>query len=212
MVELDFTKLYNIPFKGFAEPQTAKKPFKTPLETLFELDEYQQSLKEENVIKGLTEGLESISTLQRQADQNKAEQDRIKEAYWQQQENIIKSNQLQAEILKGARAGESVYNLFLKASKAITLMTGNTVFYSQLKDDIRAIYGEGLLQKAPLQLELQETEQRLQRLKEAQERELSGDTGKRMKNAIKAHEARIAELKELIGKTDTTTEIHNTYT
>lgn len=72
-------------------------------------------------------------------------------------------------------------------------MTGNTAFYSQIEAEAKTIYGEGLLQKALLQIELQ-------RLKEALERELSGDSSQRMKNAIKAHEARIAELKELIEK------------
>lgn len=58
-------------------------------------------------------------------------------------------------------------------------MTGNTAFYSQIEAEAKTIYGEGLLQKALLQIELQ-------RLKEALERELSGDSSQRMKNAIKA--------------------------
>ena len=45
-----------------------------------------------------------------------------------------------------------IYSLFLKAVKAISLMTSNTVFYSQLEGDIRAIYGHGLLDPLPLQI------------------------------------------------------------
>lgn len=52
------------------------------------------------------------------------------------------------------KAGENVYNLFLKAVKAISLMTSNSLFYSQIEADTRAIYGEGLQEQAPLKCEL----------------------------------------------------------
>ena len=60
-------------------------------------------------------------------------------------------------------------------------MTSNTVFYSQLEGDIRAIYGQGLLDPLPLQIELQQTQERLTRLREAEQRELDGDSKERKK-------------------------------
>ncbi len=196
-MELDLSKLNNLAFVVVeGEKQAPEQPQK-PQEAE---GEYKTIINPQKPLQDDLEGIDGIRILQRKADQNKAERDHIKEVYRQHQENTIKSTQLQTEILKGVRAGESVYSLFLKASKAITLMTGNTAFYSQIEAEAKTIYGEGLLQKAPLQIELQETEQRLKRLREAQERELSGDSSQRMKNAIKAHEARIAELQELIEK------------
>lgn len=196
-MELDLSRLNSLAFVVIDEnKQATKQPQKQPEAE----GEYKTTINPQKPTEGNLEGIDGIRILQKQANRNKAEQDRIQEIYRQHQENSIKSNQLQTEILKGVRAGESVYSLFLKASQAISLMTGNTAFYSQIEAEAKTIYGEGLLQKAPLQIEIQETEQRLHRLREAQKRELSGDSSQRMKNAIKAHEARIAELTELIEK------------
>lgn len=78
------------------------------------------------------------------------------------------------------KAGESVYNLFLKAVKAISLMTSNSLFYSQIEADTRAIYGEGLQEQAPLQCELAEVQKRLARLRETQAEELENDSRERI--------------------------------
>ena len=196
-MELDLSRLNSLAFVVIDENKQATKQ---PQKRQEEEGEYKTIINPQKPTEGNLEGIDGMRILQKQANRNKAEQDRIQEIYRQHQENSIKSNQLQTEILKGVRAGESVYSLFLKASQAISLMTGNTAFYSQIEAEAKTIYGEGLLQKAPLQIEIQETEQRLHRLREAQKRELSGDSSQRMNNAIKAHEARIAELTELMEK------------
>ena len=154
-------------------------------------------------LETLTEGLEGIHKLQRQADAKKQDIDRSLAICREYQQNIKTSSQLQTEILKGLKAGEDVYSLFLKAAKAISLMTSNTLFYSQLEGDIRAIYGQGLLDPVPLQIELQEIQERLARLREAEQRELDGDSKDRIKRAIKAHEAKIADLETLIQRKQT---------
>ena len=125
-------------------------------------------------------------------------QDELKEMYSTYQNNIRASEGLQSKILKGVKAGENIYTLFLQAAKAISLMTSNTVFYNQIESDIIDIYGKGLLEPQPLKVEIQATEERLKRLKEAEAREGESDTQSRIYKAIKAHEARIAELQELI--------------
>lgn len=116
------------------------------------------------------------------------------EVYRAYQKNIKASSQLQTDILKGIKAGESLYSLFLQAAKAISLMTNNGLFYSQIEADTVAIYGAGLLQKDPLQKALADTRERLGRLQQAEGREQDPDTKQRIQAAINAHKSRVAEL------------------
>lgn len=195
-MELDLTRLNSLAFMGFSGEKTAPKK---PPETQTEQGEYNLA-EPKNGLEVHTEGLEGINKLQREADRKKQDIDRSLAICREYQQNIKTSSQLQTEILKGARAGEDIYSLFLKACKAISLMTSNTVFYSQLEGDIRAIYGQGLLDPLPLQIELQQVQERLKRLREAEERELEADSRERIKRAVQAHENRIAELEALIAK------------
>lgn len=82
-------------------------------------------------------------------------------------------------------------------------MTSNSLFYSQIEEDIEAIYGRGLQHKPPLQKELQETQTRLQRLLEAGQREQPPDSRERIQRAIEAHRATIERLEDMIAKADT---------
>jgi len=189
-MELDFTRLNSLAFMKKEAP-------KKPSETLKGEGEYKTPIEVKKPLETLTEGLEGINKLQREADRKKQDIGRSLSICREYQKT---SSQLQTEILKGVRAGEDIYSLFLKAVKAISLMTSNTVFYSQLEEDIRAIYGQGLLDPLPLQIELQQVQERLKRLREAEERELEADSRERIKKAITAHENRIAELEALIAK------------
>lgn len=200
-MELDFSKLNNLAFMDFKELPPEKQPSKTPLEPFLETEEYKTTPKEENALEGQINGLEGIPILQRQADANKADRERALAVYREYQSNIKVSSQLQTDILKGAKRGEDIYSLFLKAVQAISLMTSNTVFYSQLNDDIRAIYGAGLLEPKPLELELEEVQGRLERLIEASKRGTeTADSLQRIERAIQAHKQRATELKGKIEK------------
>ena len=190
-MELNLDRLNGLRFADFQEKQTAK----TPTDELLGAEEYKPSAEQENALKRQLEGLQG---LQRKADQNKAEIDRNLEVYRTYQENIKRSGQLQTDILKGARAGEDIYSLFLKAVQAISCMTSNKTFYSQLEEDIKTIYGRGLQEPAPLLLEIQQAQTRLNKLREAEQRETEPDSLQRIRSAIKAHESKIAELKALI--------------
>lgn len=151
-------------------------------------------------VEGQINGLETqqaVGLYLKTQREREAEQ-RSLEVYKTYQENIKTSSQLQTDILKGVKAGEDVFSLFLKAAKAVSLMTSNTVFYSQIEADLTAIYGRGLLYKPPLQKELQEAQTRLQRLTEAEERETETDSRERIKRAIEAHKRTIAELVTMI--------------
>lgn len=200
-MELDFTKLNSLAFAGFTEIPPEKQPSKTPSEPFLEDGRYKTPPEEENALQVQIEGLQGISTLQREADSIKEERERAKAVYKKYQQNIKTSGQLQTALLKGARQGEDIYSLFLKAVKAISLMTSNTAFYSQLEDDIKAIYGAGLLEPKPLELELEEVEGRLQRLREASQRGTEpADSLQRIASAIQAHEQRATQLKSMMAQ------------
>jgi phage baseplate assembly protein W len=114
---------------------------------------------------------------------------------------IALADQLRAEVMRGLQCGEPVERLLLKAVQSMALKDNDTVSYPEAKKTLIAIYGDALGQPVPLQIELEETEQRLERLRKAYE-EGEGvepyDVQERVKNAIRAHEARIALLKDKI--------------
>ena len=202
-MELDLTRLNNLAFADFKREQEKKQAPESPTEPRKASGEYKTIAGDKKPLETLVEGLQGIHKLQRQADAKKMDIDRSLAICKEYQQNIKTSSQLQTEILKGAKAGESVYSLLLKACKAISLMTSNSVFYSQLEGDIRAIYGQGLLDPLPLQIELQETQERLTRLREALNREIEPDAKDRIQRAVKAHEAKIADLESLIQRDKT---------
>ena len=114
---------------------------------------------------------------------------------------IALADQLRAEVMRGLQCGEPVERLLLKAFQSIALKENDTVSYPEAKKTLIAIYGDALGQPVPLQIELEETEQRLARLRKAYEEgeEVEPhDVQERVKNAIRSHEARIVLLKDKI--------------
>jgi hypothetical protein len=185
-MELDFTGLEKL---GRRSPQ----------DELLEGGQGRSTPKQENPAEGLLGASEGIGKLQREADRRKAEKERNLEVYKTYQNNIKAAGQLQTEILKGVKGGESIYTLFLKAAKAISFMTSDSLFYSQLQEDITTIYGAGLLEPMPLQMELTAIQERLRRLKEAEIRE---PQNRNIQAAIKAHEQRAGEIQNLIKRNE----------
>ena len=203
-MELDFTGLAGISSKKDGE--TAVKELEKNLEYDNAQDTAQEAPGEPLDLSGAMipkqninasqENLGSVKKLQRQADAVNAERERARKVYATYQENIKQSSQLQGEILKGIKEGEDLAPLFLKAMKIISNMTGNTALYIQAKGDIRAIYGKGLKDPGAISEEIEEAQERLQRLQEALEREDDKNSKQRIKGAIKAHRELIERLKE----------------
>ena len=191
-VILDFTGLFS-----------QEEATESPVEPLLGAGAINNPIEPQKPVQGQINGLEREQAKQLflQATREQEDHRRSLEVYRTYQENIKTSSTLQTQILKGLKAGEDVYSLFLKATKAISLMTSNSVFYSQTEEDIRAIYGIGLQEKPPLQMELKEVQERLQRLKEAEKREQDKDSKKRINRAIQAHEKKATELRGMIEKT-----------
>ena len=192
-MQLDFTAI-----RG----NLAEKPLESPVAAFVERDSKEVPVEPKTPQKApqrATEGTETAGRLLAQYRQEKAEHERTLEVYREYQKNIRESGILRTDILKGAKAGEPPVALLLKAVKCISLMTGDTVFYSQLEGDIKSIYGAGLLEPEPLKIEIQETRERLQRLQKALERDTEpADSKQRIERAIQAHKDRISQLQGLI--------------
>lgn len=135
----------------------------------------------------------ALINLQQEQENNR----RIQEAYKRYQNNIRASESLQEDLLKGARAGEPIQLLFLKAIDCISKMTDNKLFYKQIREDLVKIYGNGLLDPIPIECELDETKKRLEKLMGYRARKDTTD-GERIERAIEAHKAKIASLEESI--------------
>ena len=191
-VILDFTGLFS-----------QEEAPETPVEPLLGAGAINNPIEPQKPVQGQINGLEGEQAKQLflQATREQEDHRRNLEVYRTYQENIKTSSTLQTQILKGLKAGEDVYSLFLKAAKAISLMTSNSVFYSQTEEDLKAIYGRGLQEKPPLQIELEEVQGRLQKLIEADKREKDSDSKERIQRAIQAHKNKATELREMIAKT-----------
>ena len=113
-------------------------------------------------------------------------------------DNVSATDDLQADILKGIKAGEDFYHLFLKAAKALSLMTSNPQFYTQIKRDCRSLYGGIFNQKEPLEEMLEETRDRMEKLRQAAATEADIDARDRITRCIDAHEERVRELEAQI--------------
>lgn len=191
-VILDFTGLFS-----------QEEATESPVEPLLGAGAINNPIEPQKPVQGQINGLEREQAKQLflQATREQEDHRRSLEVYRTYQENIKTSSTLQTQILKGLKAGEDVYSLFLKAAKAISLMTSNSVFYSQTEEDLKAIYWRGLQEKPPLQMELEEVQERLQRLREAEKREQASDSKERIHRAIQAHENKATELRGMIEKT-----------
>ena len=145
-------------------------------------------------------GRNANRVLQREADKRQSERERYRQGIAKQQDAIRKSGTLRSDILKGIKRGEDIASLLLKACECISLQTGDSHFYKQASEDIKAIYGHGLGEPHLLEQELQETMKRLELIQAAAEQEQDAKTKQRLLGAARAHRSRIDELKESLQK------------
>lgn len=140
--------------------------------------------------------------LQALSDENRAKLEHAANVYAEYQKNTLLSDSLQCEINKGLKAGEDIYTLFLKAVQAVSLMTNNPTFYNVARKDLLAIYGMALEKPPALQIELNEVQARLDKLRQAAEREQDTDDIARIKTAIQYHEKAVEQIKKKIEKSN----------
>ena len=115
-------------------------------------------------------------------------------------ENTRRTEEMQTDILRGAKAGEDPALLLVRCAKALSLVTNNPLFADEIERSMRAIRGHVFCEGPMLAKELEETRQRLARIREAAEREEDGDLKEEMEQSIRAHERRIRELEASVEK------------
>lgn len=192
-MSLDFTALNNIPL------HIAKRDFTEATAN----EEGNLALSPEKPATGQNTAPQGELVHSHRLDQEKLERERTREMYATYQENIKRAGELRSNILKGLQAGEDPIALLLQAIKCISLMTGDTVIYTQSKADILAIYGWGLGEPEPLQRDLEDAQRRLQSLQRAVNEEGVPELEReRLQNAIKAHRELIKSLEGAIARTD----------
>ena len=116
-------------------------------------------------------------------------------AYAKMQLAIMKGESLRSDIVKGIKEGESPYSLLLKAIECIAAMTGDASIFTQAQQDILDIHGEALRATEPLQILIEQTQQRLILLEQTYKKEKDKDTRQRINEAIKAHRRKLKQLK-----------------
>ena len=116
---------------------------------------------------------------------------------WKQyQENIRKTEVLQHEIMRGAKEGEPLARLLDKCSLAVSLLTGSEVFHEQVLRSLRAVYADALDDPGTVEMELEATRCRLQRIEKALSEEIDADLKQEMEIAARDHQLRIARLEK----------------
>lgn len=192
-MELDFTALNTIGNVALQE----KTPSNSTPETRTAPQQYKNPMEANKPIESLPEGYRK---LQRYIDKNRDIVKRSKAVCKRYQDNIKICGQLQTELVKGVQAGEDIYALFLKACKALSYTTADNNLYQQIEKDIIAIYGEGLELEKPLEIELQQVEDRLEKLTKAVENAGDKDQQKRIKRAIAQHQSEAERIKRQINR------------
>lgn len=182
----------------------------TPSETLSEPfsegGEYNESTTGETLPEGLTGALNGTGEetpckpLVAAAQKRNERQKKLREIYSRYQDNTIRSDELRKEILKGVREGADIFRLFLMAAEAMSRMTDDPAFLTQIKTDLQSIYGQGLNLKAPLEIERQEAHERLQKLEGAAHEEREAGDLERIRAAVTAHRALIEKLDRAISE------------
>lgn len=101
---------------------------------------------------------------------------------------------MEIAILKGIEEGKNVAGLFLMAAKALSIVTNNSAFFTQVEADLSAMHGYGLQDQSVVAMEIESAEIRLEKLKKAIEGAPEAEA-KRMERAIASHEKLLKELK-----------------
>ena len=117
------------------------------------------------------------------------------EVYKRYQEAIKTSEQARTAITKGLQAGLNPYRLLLTAVDCIGKLTGDTVFSSSAQDAITLLYGDVIGDPQAVEIELEEVETRLAKLRAYQG---TAEEGMRVQAAIRQHEHRAQELRARI--------------
>ena len=184
--------------EDFKEEPPKKQASQSPQERVFDEGEYKYTSGAKNAVEGQETALDAKWRYKRMEEALEEDKKRIARAYTIIQDNIKKSEELQASILKGIKAGEEPTVLLFQALDAISRMTNNSTFYEQAVTYLITIHGEAFLQPVPLEIELNAVRERLGKLETAAKLDYQADERERISNAIRAHREREAYLDGLL--------------
>lgn len=133
--------------------------------------------------------------LAREQAQEAQERTRAAEVYKKYQENIKAAGAAQTALRKGILAGASPYRLLLLATECIGHLLNDTEFIEGSRSDLKLVYGELLGEPGALEIELEEVEGRLAKLRAA---DTDPEKMSRVYTIIREHERRAEELRKRI--------------
>lgn len=179
-MELDFSKIDSLgsPQKPASEPKEVNhsKPLKTVKKPV------------EGKIEPRTQ------SLQRKADNRQKQLEDSARVLKEYQKSKRLTTELVAEINKGVQQGIDIYDLFLKAVEALALATNDKELHKRTRDNLKTIYGLGLKEPRAVELEIEDTQKRLERLLQALNNADSVEDKERLKKAVTAHQKRLETL------------------
>lgn len=199
-MELDFSKLESLAIqKNKAETEKTPPPDLAlePLEKLLNRKPCTAKTNTPQSPVGSLQSEESLKGIKGLAHKRKVEQEataRSIELGKQQQQIREQSREDKYNLYMGIREGKPLPLLFLKACDVIAKLTGDKLFLDHIKADMLAIYGNGLADKSVLSYELEEAQNRLQMLCDAEAREADEPTRQRIKQARERHQQFVIEL------------------
>ena len=120
------------------------------------------------------------------------------EVYQTYLKRVRESEELQMQIIRGVREGEDCYHLLLLAARAISRMTGSNVLLDEVEKMVRSVYGEALGEKIPLEIEIQSTRERLEKIRKAAASADNLDLKDTMDLAVRSHEIRLKRLEQAL--------------
>ena len=197
-MEFDFSKLFK---SSNTEDTITIKPTKQAEIDLVLKDFTVIEEDQNSPFKADFTGLQSLRAVKEQRRRDIADRQYYAEVCQAYQDNIREAGQIQTDIIKGLQAGEGLPGLFLKACESISRTTGNTLFYEKVEAELLSIYGIALHNVEPLQIELQQVQDRLVRLQQAVEQEQYQQYKQNIQQAIEEHKAREQAIKTLLETT-----------
>lgn len=183
-MKIDFSAIDKIGDK------TAENDFKD-IDTPNGIDAEKKPLK--NDFKGLS-AQNDMLIINKNYEQYKKERNQYSEYCKTIAENKKQTSKIKVDILDYMDRGYSLSSILLKACKAISLCTNDTLFYEQAKEKLFDVYAKGLDDTKTKYLLANDIGRRLRLLQKAHFRE---PNNKNIEKALKAH---IAEYERITGE------------
>ena len=112
-----------------------------------------------------------------------------------------KEQQMKMEIVSMIHGGESPYDVIFHVAQWLEKASGEPGYARYVEDAMRAVYGCALAHVRPMEDELRDVEERLERIRAAYDRpEFTEEETKRIRFAIDLHVKNIERLKGCIAR------------